>query len=69
MNADAEDVDTSGMARKLEAYNHVFDQEMATLRDGGGSNKRRQQQFLHCESQEEEESLHFFLLLPDLFDV
>ena len=34
------------MQRKLEAYNHVLDQEMATMRDGG---KRRQQQFLiHC---------------------
>ena len=42
-----EDVDCGGMQRKLEAYNHVLDQEMAaTMRDGG---KRRQQQFLiHC---------------------
>ena len=52
MVTDAEDVDSSGMQRKLEAYNHVLDQEMATLRDvtgGAGNNKRRQQQFLnHC---------------------
>lgn len=50
MYTDAEDLDSSGMQRKLEAYNHVLEQEMATLRDGGTNNKRRQQQFLnHCE--------------------
>lgn len=43
---DSEDVDPGGMQRKLEAYNHVLDQEMSSMRDGG---KRRQQQFLiHC---------------------
>ncbi|XP_045034176.1 protein unc-13 homolog B isoform X3 [Daphnia magna] len=40
---DSEDVDLGGMQRKLEAYNHVLDQEMSSMRDGG---KRRQQQFL-----------------------
>jgi len=40
-----QDVDTSDMQRKLEAYNHVLDQEMATLgRDGN----RRQQFVTHC---------------------
>lgn len=52
---------SGGIQRKLEAYNHVLDQEMASLTQGGGiggcgvlnngaaNNKRRQQQFLnHC---------------------
>lgn len=50
------------MQRKLEAYNHVLDQEMATtMRDGG---KRRQQQFLiHCTWNNRREYIHCGRLL------
>ncbi len=43
---DMQDVDTSDMQRKLEAYNHVLDQEMATL--GRADINRRQQFLTHC---------------------